>query len=210
MTLSSVASDAEVLEFVTRIRAGDRQALGAWFEANVDSLFAFVFHRVGSDREAAADVTQATLADALRQLGSFDPNRGTMQAWLRVRSRNHIRAAVRHSKRHVTMLEVWEGIDTRLEELYRQMAAEPLPDEILERNETRELVGATLASLPEHYRDLLEAKYVAEESLESLAASRSTTTDSIKSLLRRARAAFKETFIAIAEVEIAEPEITRS
>ena len=124
----------------------------AWFKKNVDPLYAFVFHRVGSNTQTAADVTQMTMSEALQTMEKFDPERGTMQAWLRVLSRNHIRKAMRYTQRNIAMLDVWEGIDTRLELLYQQMAAEPWPDEVLERSETRELVSATLASMPSHYR----------------------------------------------------------
>ena len=196
--------DSDINTLPGQTLSGDEEALGAWFEENVDALYAFVFHRVGCDVGMAEDVTQTTLTEALGAMGSFDSGRGTMQAWLRVRSRNHIRAAMRHRQRNIAMVDAWEEIDVGLEELYRQMAAQPLPDEIVQRWETRQLVGATLASLPCHYRELLEAKYVADESLENIAAARAATTDSIKALLRRARAAFKETFIAIAD--ITEPE----
>ena len=70
---------------------------------------------------------------------------------------------------------------------------------MLQRDETRELVSMTLANLPDHYREILDAKYLDEHSLETIAASRGATIDSIKSLLRRSRAAFKHTFQTLSD-----------
>ena len=65
-----------------QIRKGDPEALRVWFEENVDGLYGFVYYRVGNDPQAASDVTQGTFERALEQLDRYDPERGTMAAWL--------------------------------------------------------------------------------------------------------------------------------
>ncbi len=72
------------------------------------------------------------------------------------------------------------------------------PDAAIERKETRELVGMTLTNLPAQYREVLEAKYLDGRSLEAIAQARDATLDSVKSMLHRARAAFREAFVTLA------------
>ncbi len=184
-----------------KIREGDPAALEDWFHTHVDALYGFIFYRVGNDPQAAADVTQAAFARALGRLADFDPERGTMAAWLRVTSRNLIRDHLKASRRNVPLEALWARLDDTLESRISELAEEELPADVLERAETRELVSMTLANLPDHYREVLDAKYLEEHSLEAIAAARGTTTDAIKGLLKRARAAFKETFQTLANPE---------
>ena len=184
-----------------QIRQGDPAALKAWFEAHVDRVYSFVYYRVGNDPEAAADVTQATFARALEKLDDFDPARGPMATWLRVTSRNLIRDHLRASKRNVPLEDLWARLDTVLESHFSEIDDRRLPDEVLERDETREVVGMTLANLPSQYREVLDAKYLEGQTLEAIATARETTIDSVKALLRRARAAFRQTLQTLADPE---------
>jgi RNA polymerase sigma-70 factor (ECF subfamily) len=199
MPLSTSARPDSELD---RIRAGDPAALTAWFERHVDPLYAFVFYRVGNDPDLAADTTQATFAHALERLGDYDPARGDMLTWLRLLSRNIIRRTLATQRKAAQLQTVWDTLDASLRRLYRGLDRDPLPDAALERAETRELVGMTLANLPSHYREVLEAKYLHDETLETIARARDATVDAVKSLLHRARAAFREIFLTLAESEV--------
>ncbi|MBM4033877.1 MAG: sigma-70 family RNA polymerase sigma factor [Planctomycetes bacterium] len=192
----SSESESGTLRHLAR---GDPAALAAWFEGNVDSLYAFAFYRVGSDPDLAADATQATFALALERLGDFDPSRGSMATWLRLLSRNIIRDLLLHHRRAAQLQEAWDNVDASLARVFERIDREPLPDAALEREETRELVGMALANLPPQYREVLEAKYMDGHPLEAIARMRSATVDSVKAMLRRARAAFRETMLAIAK-----------
>ena len=70
------------------------------------------------------------------------------------------------------------------------MDREPLPDWVLERRETRELVGATLSSLPPDYRSALVAKYVDGQSVSEIGAGLGRGEKAAESVLTRARLAF--------------------
>ncbi|MFP4058225.1 MAG: RNA polymerase sigma factor [Candidatus Brocadiia bacterium] len=188
-------SDARLL---ARIARGDPEALTAWFEGTVDALYAFVYYRVGHDADLAADVAQSTFALALERLDRYDPQRGDMVTWLRLLSRNVIRDTLAAHRRAAQLQTTWDNIDASLHRLYERMDADLLPPAALERSETRELVSTTLANLPPHYREVLEAKYMDGRSLRAIAATRQATVDSVKSMLHRAREAFRETFLTLA------------
>ena len=178
-------------------QAGDRAAIERFYDANVDGLYAFVFYRVGRDTTLAEDVVQETFALALAKQAAYDPARGSVGSWLAVMSRNVIRDHLRDHRRTDQLQQTWERIDATLAQTFAAMAERPLPGEVLERAETRDLVHMAIANLPDQYRTALTRKYVDGESLETLAGELGISVDATKSLLARARRAFRDTFATL-------------
>lgn len=178
-------------------QAGDRDAIGRFYDEHVDGLYAFVFYRVGRDATLAEDVVQETFAVALSKRAEYDAERGSVKSWLTVLSRNVIRDHLRAHKRTDDFATAWERIDATLAQTFAAMAERPLPGEVLERAETRDLVHMAVANLPEQYRTVLTRKYVDGESLETLSGELGISVDATKSLLARARRAFRDTFATL-------------
>jgi RNA polymerase sigma-70 factor, ECF subfamily len=178
-------------------KGGDRAAIGRFYDAHVDGLYAFVFYRVGRDATLAEDVVQETFAVALSRQADYDPARGSVGSWLTVLSRNVIRDHLRAHRRGDELQSTWERIDASLAQVFAAMAERPLPGEVLDRAETRDLVHMAVANLPEQYRTALTRKYVDGESLETLAGELGMSSDAAKSLLARARRAFRDTFATL-------------
>jgi len=178
-------------------QAGDRAAIGRFYDDHADGLYAFVFYRVGRDATLAEDVVQETFALALRKQADYDPARGSVSSWLTVLSRNVIRDHLRDHRRSDELQARWERIDATLAQTFAAMAERPLPGDVLERAETRDLVHMAVANLPEQYRTALTRKYVDGESLETLAGELGISIDATKSLLARARRAFRDTFATL-------------
>ena len=101
------------------------------------------------------------------------------------------------SRRDLRVERAWQRIDATLAQTFAAMAERPLPGEVLERAETRDLVHMAIANLPEQYRTALTRKYVDGETLETLARELGISVDATKSLLARARRAFRDTFAAL-------------
>lgn len=177
--------------------AGDALAIGRLYDEHVDGLYAFVFYRVGRDPDLAEDVVQTTFARALDHAADFDPARGSFASWLTTLSRNVIRDQLRAHRRTDEVVDRWERIDASLAQLYDALEQAPLPGDVLARAETRDLVHMTIAHLPAPYRTALAGKYVDGKSLEDLARELDLSVDAVKSLLARARRAFKETFTTL-------------
>jgi RNA polymerase sigma-70 factor (ECF subfamily) len=176
---------------------GDKAAIARLYDAHVDGLYAFVFYRVGRDASLAEDVVQETFTIALAKKADYDPHRGSIGSWLAVLSRNVIRDQLRAHRRSDELQQTWERIDATLAQTFAAMAERPLPGEVLERAETRDLVHMAVANLPEQYRTALTRKYVDGESLETLAGELGISVDAAKSLLARARRAFRDTFATL-------------
>jgi RNA polymerase sigma factor (sigma-70 family) len=120
-------------------------------------------------------------------------------------ARNEIRRTLAREPATSSLETLWAKMDDDLQTIFRGIESSPLADDILVREETREMVNATMSQLPQHYREALEAKYVSRTSVREIAAARSASEKSIESLLTRARHAFRETFLALARNLNAEP-----
>jgi RNA polymerase sigma-70 factor (ECF subfamily) len=203
LATSAIAADAPAsaeARLIEGVARRETVSLARFYETHVDGLYAFVFYRVGRDATLAEDAVQETFMAALARLDDYDPARGSIQAWLITLSRNVIRRLLRdHPRRR--QLDVAERMFTAT--YYDWLAvlggSEP-SDELLARAETRSLVAYTIANLPERYRAVLEHKYVDGHSLAELGEALDLSEDAVKSLLARARRAFREMFTALPQL----------
>jgi RNA polymerase sigma-70 factor (ECF subfamily) len=182
-----------------RALAGDAGAVKALADAVLQPLYAFCLYRVGRNRHLCEEVVQETLVRALRDLDKYEPERGGNHIfpWLTGLARNEIHRALQRERTTVSLEALWDRVDRELLDVFARLDSEPLGEDILVREETRELVNMTMAQLPSHYREALEAKYVDGKSVRDLAAVWRTTEKAAESQLTRARKAFKATFLAL-------------
>jgi len=166
-------------------------------EQHLEPLYAFVHFRLGGRREEIEDVVQETFAAALSGIGSFD-GRSSLYSWLCGIAKNKIRAS-RSRLRPRSLEQALEDSDPEIDSILAQVSREPLPEHVLERKETRQLVGATLSSLPEDYREALLSKYVEGLSTEELADRAGKSASAADSTLTRARTAFARIFELLAK-----------
>jgi RNA polymerase sigma-70 factor (ECF subfamily) len=178
---------------------GDADAVKALADAVLEPLYRFCLYRVGRNVHLCEEVVQETLVRALRELNRYDPARsqGNVFPWLTGLARNEISRVLSRERGMVSLESLWARMDKELLDLYARLESEPLGEDVLEREETRELVNATMSQLPSHYRQALEAKYVDGQSVRDLAELWRTTEKAAESQLTRARKAFKATFLAL-------------
>jgi RNA polymerase sigma-70 factor (ECF subfamily) len=187
--------------------AGREPAVRAFAEAVLQPLYAFCFFRVGRDPHRCEEAVQETLLRALRELDHYDPTRGNdnIFPWLTGLARNEIHRVLARERGSVSLEALWAKMDKELLSVYARLDAEPFGDELLRREETRELVNSTMSQLPSHYREILEAKYLDGKSVRDLAADGGLSEKAAESLLTRARHAFRVTFLTLSrnlEVEL--------
>ena len=182
--------------FSLRLDTSDRCAVEALLTEHLQPLYAFVHYRVAGDRARAEDIVQETFLIAVRDLSRFD-GRSTFHAWLCGIARNTLRAERRKLK-PVALADALSGADQDIDAILADVAREPLPDEVLERAETRDLVGATLSSLPPEYQRARVGKYVDGMSTQAIAAREKKSPKATESTLTRARTAFARVFELLA------------
>jgi RNA polymerase sigma-70 factor (ECF subfamily) len=180
--------------------AGDPAAIRTLAREALDPLFGFVLYRVSGDRHLAEEVVQETLLQAIQRVAAYDPERGgdRIYAWLTGLARNEIRRARAPMHRSVSLDTLWERMDRELLDVFTRLDSEPLGDEVLEREETRTMVNATMSQLPSHYRAALEAKYLDGRSVRDIAQSLGLSEKAVESQLGRARQAFRAAFTSLA------------
>ncbi|MHC4583831.1 MAG: RNA polymerase sigma factor [Planctomycetota bacterium] len=185
-------------EALKLLRGKDSDALKAWFERFVDNVYTFVYYRVGKDEQVACDVVQETFLEALTKIERYDPKKGSMEVWLTTLSRNFISKALK-AQGMLSLDQFGSNIDKKLLACFERLATEPLPQDILEKKETHDLVCATLATIPGNYRTILTLYYHRGLSLRDIALKANKSEGAVKVLLHRARQAFKEAFLQLGD-----------
>lgn len=190
--MSSNAASATDRDLQRRLTAGERAAGAELVERHLGPLYEFVHYRLGGDRSAVEDVVQETFVVALQSIASFD-GRSSLHSWLCGIAKNKVRGERRKAKPR-PLADVLDDSDAEIDAILEQIDREELPDQVLEARETRELVGAALASLPLDYREALLAKYVHGRSTAELASASGKGVKAAESLLHRSREAFARVF----------------
>lgn len=182
---------------------GDGQAAERLFRRELDPLYEFVHYRVGRRREVAEEVVQDTFLTAYQKLDAYD-GRASLHTWLCGIARNKIRES-RRKRQPRAIEDVLADSDADIDSILSNLEREPLPEWVLEREETAELVGATLSSLPPDYRDALVSKYVDGLSVAQIGTNAGKTEKAAESTLHRARLAFSRVFQLLAKNRGEEP-----
>jgi RNA polymerase sigma-70 factor (ECF subfamily) len=179
-----------------RVVAREHGAAEALLAEHLDPIHEFIHYRLGRSGHVE-DVVQDTFLVALQRIHAFD-GRSSLYTWLCGIAKNRIRMA-RRTKAPRSLDEALEGADPEIDAILAEVEREPLPDAILERRETRDLVGATLSSLPPDYRRALLEKYVEGISVAEMAGRAGKGSKATESTLTRARVAFARVFELLAK-----------
>jgi RNA polymerase sigma factor (sigma-70 family) len=182
-----------------RALRGEVEAVQALADATLEPLYRFCFYRLARNRHLCEEVVQETLVRALRTLDSYEPGRAGNHVfpWLTGLARNEIHRVLRRENTGVSLEALWARMDRELLSVFARLESEPLAEEVLIREETSELVNAAMSQLPATYREALEAKYVAGQSVRDMAQTQCVSEKAIESQLVRARKAFRATFLAL-------------
>ena len=182
--------DAHEQRLVERLVAGEEAAFEEFFALYFPRLYRFVLSRLRRDPALAEEIVQAALCKVVTR---FDAFRGesTLFSWLCTFCRHELGAYLRRSHRAFAL---------SLEDPAAESVVESLADsreeatEAIERVELSTRVHATLDTLPGHYGDVLEWKYLQGLSVNEIAERLRLSPKAAESLLTRARQAFREAF----------------
>jgi RNA polymerase sigma-70 factor (ECF subfamily) len=168
------------------VLAGNEHAWRTLYDRHFDPLFAYVLART-RDPQRSEELVQDAWTAAVRRIGSFDPARGPFGAWMRgIVERLMLNERRRWARRH------------RLQESGGDIppnSSKPDLDKV-------ESVEQALASLPEHYRAVLCAKYEEGRSLAEIADDKGLSVKAAESLLTRARQAFRTAWVRLSSRDV--------
>jgi RNA polymerase sigma-70 factor, ECF subfamily len=191
--------------------AGDADAIRLLAEDALQPLYSFCLYRVGKRTHLCEEVVQETMLRAIKELDRYDPRRaeGDIFPWLTGLARNEIQRVLTREKPILPLEALWTRMDKDMAAIYEKLDHQLFDEEVLKREETRELVNATMSQLPPHYRETLEAKYLRGKSVRDIAVLLSVSEKAVESQLTRARDAFRGTFLALARnLEVENPAIS--
>jgi len=123
-----------------RLRLRDNEEVVRWFDTYSDPVYGFIFYRVGRDADLAGDVAQETFVTALETIDRFDPRRGDMFPWLTHIARNCIRKHLYRKNKDSALPDYWNTVDHQLTKALIDLNSSILPEQLLEKKETAELV----------------------------------------------------------------------
>jgi RNA polymerase sigma-70 factor (ECF subfamily) len=162
-----------------RFAKGDADIWRQFIGREIPRLYAMFMGR-WPNPSLAEELVQKTVFDAVRGRGSYDPSRGSPEEWIFGIARNNIRLEIR--KRAAR-----GSIDGDINSYLEVIDTEPLPDEVLERQETAAIVRAALDRLETKEQTVLKAKYIEGLAVSDIAVKMGITEKAVHSLLYRAK-----------------------
>jgi RNA polymerase sigma-70 factor (ECF subfamily) len=185
----TLAKHSEDMALVRRIADGDVESFEAFGDRYSPALYRFVLGKLNGNRELALEIVQTALVKALAKLETYRGG-ASLLTWLCACCRNEM---LMHFRRQATT-PVHVGLEDRLEPASGVAAGHPNAEAALLRREEARQVHVTLDSLPRHYAQVLEWKYVERLPVKEIAGRLGLAPKAAESLLTRARQAFRKSF----------------
>ncbi|MGI9165095.1 MAG: RNA polymerase sigma factor [Pyrinomonadaceae bacterium] len=172
-------SDSELLQSML---AGEEEALTALYRRRQRGIYLFALQMCGS-RALAEDITQEVFIVLIREGNTFDPTRGSLNAFLFGVARNHMLRRLQRERFYAPMDEVSDN-----ESISDQaLSSTNGPLDELSRTETIESVRKAVLVLPERYREVVVLCDLQEMSYAETAEVLGCAVGTVRSRLHRAR-----------------------
>jgi RNA polymerase sigma-70 factor, ECF subfamily len=185
MTLPTTPSD---LDLLLQIITGDEDAFTQLYRRRQAGVYRFALHMSGS-QTLAEDVTQEVFMVLMRDAGRYDPDRGSLSAYLYGIARNHVLRKLEQDRPFVPFID--RAADG--EEITPQaMIAEGDPLSELTRGEMIRELRDSILTMPPRYREVVVLCELHEMSYVEAAAVIGCAVGTVRSRLHRARALLLE------------------
>lgn len=188
-------------DLARRLRHGDEPAFEEFFADYFPRLYRFARVRLAGDDDAAEEVAQTTLIRALAKIGTYR-GEAPLFLWLCSFCRHEIAAWFQRTGKatHVSLSD--DSVEARvIVQAIVALSGED-PEREYERRELSRLVHVALDHLPQNYKEALVCKYLEGASVEETGRRLDLGCKAAESLLTRARAAFREGFVALVKPSI--------
>jgi len=180
MTDPSPVPDTTLLR---RLAKGDEEAFATLYRRRQGGIYRFALQMSGSET-IAEDVTQEVFLLLIREGASYDPGRGTVQAFLYGVARNYVLRALDRRR------------ESAMEDEAEPRAAASDTLESLTRAEMVNAVRQAVLALPAHYREVVVLCDLEEMEYAEAAEALGCAVGTVRSRLHRARGLLMEKFRA--------------
>lgn len=174
------------------LRAGDNAARERFVRANISWMLALA-RRLTQDPALAEDCVQEAFFNAFRHIDGFQ-QRSSLRTWLHRILVNQAMSKLRtrERKREASIDEFMPLFDQnacRIEAPWPSIAD---PEEILDREDRRQLVQMKIEELPDSFRIIVQLRDIEELSTREVAEGLGLSEANVKVRLHRARSALKK------------------
>lgn len=192
------ASDADLLGLML---AGDSAAFALVYDRHQAGIYRFALRMTDSEM-MAGDVTHDVFLALIKDGRQFDPERGTLGAYLYGIARYRV---LKILKREKTFVSIDDDDDGTYDERF-VARSNPLLE--LTRNETIDSVRQAVQALPAHYREVVLLCNMHEMNYEQAAAVIGCAVGTVRSRLHRARHLLVEKLDGLRDIDSASPQDT--
>lgn len=175
-------SDLNDSELLRSMLAGDEEALALLYRRRQGAVYRFALQMSGS-KTVAEDVTQEVFLFLMRDGQVFDPEKGSVSAFLLGVARNYVLRRLRVEQQ---LTPLGDDFDDDVPVLHASTDICPLED--LTRAETIESVRRAVLSLPSKYREVVVLCELQDISYGETAEILGCAIGTVRSRLHRARA----------------------
>ncbi len=173
-------TDAELVKSILNSNQDDFKILMERYQRKIHSyLYRFLYQ----NEDAALDITQNVFLKVYENLGSYDPKR-PIQAWIYRIAHNEAANYLRTiSVRKESYLDIaqWNGVPS------------PEKSDEYEEMENKRLIQKALGKIDAKYREVLVLSYFEERSYKEIADILNISTNTVGTLIRRAKKQMKKT-----------------
>ncbi len=173
----------------------DDDAWQAFCRLYAPNLTSFVRVYFGCDAEQAEEIIQMTFVRCVRSIRTFDSARGRLADWLKGIARNEGITCLARSRRPGEAVQWSQASMEARQGLVKLIDQQPLPQEMLARQDMRELVQGCLAALSERHRQALVMKYLEGLKVADIALALGLSEKAAESLLTRSRESFRRLLV---------------
>lgn len=183
---------------VERSKNGDISAFEMLVETYQKKVFNLAYRIIGN-YDDANDLAQEAFIRIFRSISGFK-GQSSFSTWIYRITTNVCLDEIRKRKNKLVQ-SLDEDIQTDDGEMQRQiMSDDPLPDEILEKQELRAVINDSLEELKEEYRIIITLRDIQGMSYEEIAKALDCPTGTVKSRINRARQALKNVLLTKKEL----------
>jgi len=166
---------------------GDADAFERLVRRHQGALINFAYRMLG-DRDEAADAVQQTFVQLYLHLPrarldlAFKP-------WLYRIARNQCLDRLRQRRPTSSLERELEGDEAPA---HQARDPDPLPEELLERQDLQRLLAEAIAALPERYRAVVAMRYVTDLTFAEIGLALGIPENTVKTFFQRAKALMRE------------------
>ncbi|HEX7063497.1 MAG TPA: RNA polymerase sigma factor [Bacillales bacterium] len=158
------------------IKAGSIEAFDAFYEQLVPFVFQIALKTIGDKREAE-DVCHDVFLEVYRKPHSYEPSRGSIKAWMAVKTRSRCLDRLRKKQRVV--------LEETKEPGFALFASEAdSAEELAFSRVEREILRRAMERIPEAQRRALQGKFFDARTQYEIADEMSRPVGTVKSLIR--------------------------